>query len=249
MAAGRKDTREKQPRSFETRQRLLDGALECLIQRGYSGTTTTALCEVSGVSRGGQQHHFPTREELVVTAVQHLAARVIETIREGASKISPNRDAVREVLDLLWKATSGRWYAAGYELWIAARTDESLRAVFVPVNDSAGLELLKLCLDVLPPEVTSQKDFALNLRSTLNLLHGLALTQFLEKDPELERFTLDLCRNILLGKRPVDVPRPGKAAVDTQHLQHLEEENSALKKLLAEAMLKNSRLKASSRRT
>lgn len=200
MAVTKKKIREQQIRSIETRERLLDGALECLSKYGYAGTTTTALCEVSGVSRGGQQHHFPTREMLVVTAVEHLTARVIEVIRQGAEEISANEDPVTAVVQLLWRGFSGRWFTVAYELWVAARTDESLRAVFVPAERRAGREIWKLCLDVLPREVTEKENFNFNFACTINMMHGLALTQIIRIDPALERYTLVLCQEILLGK-------------------------------------------------
>lgn len=200
MAVPKKKDREQQLRSLETRERLLDGVLECLSKRGYSGTTTTALCEISGVSRGGQQHHFPTREMMVVTAVEHLTARVIEVIRQGAAGISPDEDPVSAVIQLLWRGFSGRWFTVAYELWVAARTDESLRAVFVPAERRAGRAILKLCLEVLPPEITKKERFNFDFACTINMMHGLALTQIIRVSPSLERYTLALCREILLGK-------------------------------------------------
>jgi AcrR family transcriptional regulator len=205
--AVKRKTREKQVRSLETRERLLDGAVECLIKHGYSGTTTLTLSEISGVSRGGQQFHFPTREMLVVTAVEHLTARVIELIRTGALKISRNEDPVSAIVNLLWNGFSGRWFIAAYELWIAARTDDALRAVFVPAEQRTGRAILKICLDFLPSEITERDDFYLNLQSMINMMHGLALTQFTKENKELEDYTLSLCEQILRGKVPV-TPRP-----------------------------------------
>lgn len=192
--------REPQLRSIETREKLLTGAVECLVKYGYAGTTTNTLCEVSGISRGGQQHHFPTREGLIITAVEHLTARVIEIVRNGAENISPNEDPVSAVLKLLWDGFSDRWFSAAYELWVAARTDETLRAVFIPAERSAGRAILKLCLEVLPRDITEQDCFNLNLQCTINMMHGLALTHIIRTDETVEAYTLSLCREILLGK-------------------------------------------------
>ncbi|HWE54017.1 MAG TPA: helix-turn-helix domain-containing protein [Acidimicrobiales bacterium] len=50
-----------QQRAIETRDALLDAALDCLIERGYAETTTIETARQAGVSRGAQQHHFPTK--------------------------------------------------------------------------------------------------------------------------------------------------------------------------------------------
>jgi len=63
----------QEERSRVMRERLLDAAVECLIECGYSGTSTTLVSERAGVSRGAQLHHFPSRADLLVAAVEHVA--------------------------------------------------------------------------------------------------------------------------------------------------------------------------------
>jgi len=199
MTARGKD-RKQQQRSIDMRGRLLDGALECLIERGYSNTTTTAMCETSGVSRGGQQHHFPTKEKMVIGAVEHLTERIVESIRAEAAQIDEKADPVEAALILLWKGFSGKWFTAAYELWVAARTDEVLRAHFIPAEERAGWAILKVCLDVFPPEITRLDNFPQNLQCVITMLHGLALMQITGLDPKRERYTLAVCGEILRGQ-------------------------------------------------
>ena len=54
------------------RARLLEATVDCLVERGFAGTSTTLVSERAGVSRGAQLHHFPTKNTLVVAAVEHL---------------------------------------------------------------------------------------------------------------------------------------------------------------------------------
>ena len=57
------------------RRRLLEAAISCLNERGYTGTTTTEIAGRAGVSRGAQVHHFRHKEELVIGALDHICAR------------------------------------------------------------------------------------------------------------------------------------------------------------------------------
>ena len=50
----------QQDRSRATRKRLLEAAIECLAELGWTGTTVAIVAERAGVSRGAAQHHFPT---------------------------------------------------------------------------------------------------------------------------------------------------------------------------------------------
>ena len=73
MGASSKPLRRSQDeRTAQTRARVLDAVLGCLVERGYAGTTTTAVAARAGVSRGAQLHHYRTRAALVAAAVEHL---------------------------------------------------------------------------------------------------------------------------------------------------------------------------------
>src|SRR5271154_6998069 len=75
--------RTQQERSAAMRLRLLDAAVDCLYELGYSGTTTIEVAARAGVSRGAQLHHFPTKKRLVTVAVRPLLAKRLEEFREA----------------------------------------------------------------------------------------------------------------------------------------------------------------------
>ena len=62
--AAKRVRRTQEERSAATRAKLLDATIDCLIELGYAGTTTTLIAERAGVSRGAQLHHFPSKDAL-----------------------------------------------------------------------------------------------------------------------------------------------------------------------------------------
>src|ERR1041384_8156245 len=64
----------QEQRTRAMRARLLEATVDCLVERGFAGTSTTLVSERAGVSRGAQLHHFPTKNDLVVAAVEHVTA-------------------------------------------------------------------------------------------------------------------------------------------------------------------------------
>ena len=68
MPAAASQRRTQAERSATTQGKLLVAALECLVEHGYGGTTTTLVAERAGVSRGAQLHHYPTRAALVAAS-------------------------------------------------------------------------------------------------------------------------------------------------------------------------------------
>src|SRR5271154_6111756 len=119
--------RTQQERSAAMRLRLLDAAVDCLYEVGYSRTTTIEVAARAGVSRGAQLHHFPTKKRLVTIAVRHLLAKRVEEFREAFATLPEGADRYTAVIDILWEKTSNRAFYAWLELVVAARTAPSLR--------------------------------------------------------------------------------------------------------------------------
>jgi AcrR family transcriptional regulator len=190
-----------QQRSVATRQRLLDAAIDCLVDRGYSGTTTTIVCQRAGLSRGAQLHHFPTREDLVVSAIGYLARRRFADLAAQAETVRAAEDPVGAGVRLLWSLFSGPLFFAATELWLAARTDAGLHASLYPAERELGRDVHRLCRTVLPEQVTTAPWFDGALDTMGYLMRGLALSRVLKDDPDEVARVLDLCAGLLRGGR------------------------------------------------
>ena len=112
-------------RSAETRRRLLDATVACLFERGYAGTTTTEIASRAGVSRGAQSHHFPKKNELVVSALEYVFGLRLSEMRAAvADPPTGSREHRAAVLiDLMWPLFKGPTFYAWLELVVASRTD------------------------------------------------------------------------------------------------------------------------------
>jgi AcrR family transcriptional regulator len=119
--------RTQDQRSAETRGKLLDATIAVLYERGYALTTTTEISERAGVSRGAQLHHFPTKADLVLSALEHLFERRSEEYRQAFAQLPAGVDRASAAIDLLWNMYSGPTFYAWLELVVAARTDPRLR--------------------------------------------------------------------------------------------------------------------------
>ncbi|HEY7592327.1 MAG TPA: TetR/AcrR family transcriptional regulator [Actinophytocola sp.] len=138
-----KTGRTQQQRSAAMRRRLLDATVDCLVRYGYSGTTTTRVTELAGVTRGAQVHHFPTRADLVSAAVRHLAARRTELAFEKIDAVRDAPDPLDAGLDLMWEIHQGPIQYATVEMWVAARTDPELREQLTAVEPEARAALME----------------------------------------------------------------------------------------------------------
>lgn len=171
--------RTQEERSAATRERLLDATIECLVELGYAGTTTTEVVRRAGVSRGAQVHHFPTKAELVEHAIVHLARKRREELRHELDIATPNGDRFSLAVDLLAKSFSGPLFYAAMELVVAARTDEDLRPAVRAIERDAEQGIREFVAEVFGPEATRRKAFRDALEMTIRLTAGIAMTQMM----------------------------------------------------------------------
>jgi AcrR family transcriptional regulator len=183
--AGQRRTQAE--RRATTRAALLDATIECLVEDGYQGATTTRIVERAGVSRGAQVHHFPTKAELVAEAVLHLAERRSDEFIEEVGALSARgRHRFEAILDLLWRIHAGQLFAATAELWVAARTDPDLRARLVDVEREMASRVATN-IGELFPELSRQRAFREGVETALAAMRGLALLGFVNGEREIER--------------------------------------------------------------
>lgn len=116
-------------RRQETQGALLDATIECLVELGYSGTTTRIVASRAQVSRGAQTHYYATKSDLVVAAVEHLFDQLATQFRETFEAVDPTARTFDRAIEELWSLVSGPKYAAVLEVIVAARTDPELQVV------------------------------------------------------------------------------------------------------------------------
>ncbi len=183
-------------RTRAMRARLLEATVELLVERGFAGTTTTLVSERAGVSRGAQLHHFPTKNDLVVAAVEHLTELRGAELAEAVAALPQGRRNTRAVLRMLGDHFASPVFAAALELWVAARTDEALLAAVSPLEQRVGRETHRLTVAALGAD-ESRPGVRELVQATLDLVRGLGLAQTITDDSARRRRILDAWADVL----------------------------------------------------
>ena len=119
--------RSQQLRRSTMRKRLLEATVACLTEHGHAGASTTVICRAAGVSRGAQVHHFPTKADLLVGAVEHVFEERRAALRLAMADLPDGPDRLAAALQGMWAVVQGGPTEAWLELVVAARTDPVLR--------------------------------------------------------------------------------------------------------------------------
>lgn len=179
----------KQDRSRATRQRLLEAAIESLARHGWAATTVGEVASMAGVSRGAAQHHFPTREDLITAALDHMfdlrTTAVKEEARaESAGAALPGRtaDVVARIVDYY----TGTMFKAALQVWTAAAADPELRSRILPLEERFGRTTHRMVVEQLGVDDSDPRVRAL-VQATLDLARGLGLADVLHDDSKRRR--------------------------------------------------------------
>ena len=179
-------------RSAATQTRLLDATIDCLVELGWAGTSTTEVVRRAGVSRGAQVHHYPSKEDLVLASIEHLLARRIEEYRIAFEQLPADQRSPAAAMRLLYDHCFRDTFAAWLELVVASRTDPALHERFVQVEERFFDNALAT-FRAMFPDATADQEFArVALGLAFCVLDGLALNRIIEIDGRALEMVLDM---------------------------------------------------------
>src|SRR4029453_2854398 len=114
------DVQPKQDRSRATRQRLLETTIRCLAQHGWEASTVGFIAAEAGISRGAIQHHFRTREALILGALEPMfdeRAALLDALPEPSET---GAERVHAVVAGLVEAIGGALFRGARQGWEGA---------------------------------------------------------------------------------------------------------------------------------
>ncbi|WP_284744139.1 TetR/AcrR family transcriptional regulator [Amycolatopsis sp. RTGN1] len=174
-----------QKRAWDTRERILAAAVTCLAEDGYAATTTSRIQERAGVSRGSLLHQFPSRDDLLIAAVQHLAIQRVDGI-----DIPRAAGTIDDAVEQIWLTFHGPLFKAALQLWAAAQHNPQLAEALRPREHELGGHIRGLITDLFGPEHVAHPGFADLVPVLVASMRGVALTYTFEprdhrSDPNL----------------------------------------------------------------
>jgi len=114
-----------QPRSEETRTRILRNAVELFAGQGYDATGVAQICEAARVSKGAFYHHFASKQAVFMNLLEDWLRSVSADLKEVLQQ-APN--VIEGLLSMAGRARTIFSAADGQvsivlEFWAQARRD------------------------------------------------------------------------------------------------------------------------------
>ena len=120
--------RTQAERSAATRETLVQATLELLVEHGWAGVTSVAVCARAGLTRGAFVHHFEGLPQLFAAALEHRYAALAEQ-----AKTQPTPSSITDLVTDSWASMTTMDFKVVIEAWLAAANDPALGVEIGPV--------------------------------------------------------------------------------------------------------------------
>lgn len=183
------DNRElkwQEEKSLQTRHSIMEAAISCFVELGYTNTTMQKICETAGLSRGAMMHHFASRDAVIHAAVEYLHDKRIEEFEQLVEKLArrfngddhPTEEQLSKTVRVVWQYFNLPSYTAVHELTVAARTNAALETTLRPVLEALDDHIGDCILELFPYWKThdATREFLQDL--IFFTLQGMAISYF-----------------------------------------------------------------------
>jgi AcrR family transcriptional regulator len=121
-------------RSANTRLKLVEATIQCLYELGYHQTSTVVVTKRAKVSRGAMLHHFPSKADLMMAAMDYIRSKRGDAHRKHLERFKTEREQFLQLIDVLWEEFQTPTGVARIELMLGSRNDPDLRPRFSELN-------------------------------------------------------------------------------------------------------------------
>jgi AcrR family transcriptional regulator len=196
--------RTQQQRREETVARLLDASIDSIVEVGYARSSAAVIAKRAQVSDGALFRHFATMGDFMAATAYEVLRRQLDSFSKRVAQIPGDKPALEEVLRILRDVTGNSTNAVMYELMIAARTDEKLRATLREVLAGYSAKIYDIARTLPAADRYPADTYAAVVATLTNVFDGAAIVRAVLPQPDIEAKQLELLTALLSGLAPKD---------------------------------------------
>jgi len=174
--------RTQEQRRAETRNALIEATIDLLAEGGYASATTTRIAHRAGVSLGAMQHHFGSKDELLMETFDQLLLELTTQMSMDPGKGQTLERRVETLVTRLWDVYCSQRYVAVWELFLGTRAEPHLREEAVGHRSRSLRIFAELWWSFFKDDVASEQVVVDVMHTTLAMLRGFAFYSVFEND-------------------------------------------------------------------
>ncbi len=194
--------RTQQQRREETVARLLEACIATIIEVGYARASAAVITKRARVSVGALFRHFETMGDFMAATASEVLRRQVESFTKRVAEIPADQLAFEAALGILRDITSGPTNAVFYELLIAARTDEKLRATLRHELGQFSAKIHDAARALPGAEDFPEDTFPVLVSLMRNVFDGAAVVEGVLPQPQIARQRIPVLTALLTAALP-----------------------------------------------
>lgn len=159
-------------KSAQTRARLIEATIACLVKYGYAKTTTPQVAAEAGLSRGAMLHHFENGAALIKATIIELHEKRLRAFRRAADTRNHDPSAL---VNAYWRQLQKPAFIAFHELALAARTNNDLASILQPLQVEFRERYHAEAVQLFPEWQSDPERFELAMALAQTVAEGLAI--------------------------------------------------------------------------
>ncbi len=194
--------RTQQQRREETVGRLLDACIATIIEVGYARASAAVITKRAGVSVGALFRHFETMGDFMAATASEVLRRQLETFTKRVAEIPADQPALQAALAILRDVTAAPSNAVLYELLVAARTDEKLRATLQTELRQYSAKIHDAARTLPGAESFPEETFPVLVALLTNVFDGAAVVEGVLPQPQIAEQRIPMLMTLLSAAAP-----------------------------------------------
>lgn len=194
--------RTQQQRREETVGRLLDACIATIVEVGYARASAAVITKRAGVSVGALFRHFDTMGDFMAATASEVLRRQLESFTKGVAEIPADQPALEAALAILRDLTAGPANAVLYELLIAARTDDKLRATLRHELGQYAAKIHDAARALPGADGFAEDTFPVLVALMTNVFDGAAVVEGVLPQPAIAAQRIPVLAALLAAARP-----------------------------------------------
>lgn len=171
--------RTQEERSATTREKVIQAAIDCIVEEGLHNTTAARIAARSGVTWGAIAHQFGDKDSVLFAVVERNAERYRNLLEAALKKAGPTPpERIDALIDVTWTYINEPSAFAFNELIIYNRA--SSNAKIIGQQEDLSYKQMKIVwdkffgeFDIPPAKLDTARNF------TLATLQGLSLMRLI----------------------------------------------------------------------
>src|ERR1700694_4007668 len=189
--------RTQQQRREETVARLLDASIATIVEVGYARASAAVITKRAQLSDGALFRHFATMGDFMAATAYEVMRRQLGLFTKQVAEIPADQPALEAVLTILRDVTGNSTNAVMYELLIAARTDEKLRATLQDVLLEYSTRIYDIAQQLPGADRFPKGAFAALVAMLTSTFDGAAIVRAVLPQPDIEAGRIPLMMSLL----------------------------------------------------